>query len=178
MRLGGLGIATVNIRGWDGSAWQNLPVQDATTPNLRVAIYDGTSRAAVLAGSSDNRPATYVGLLTQSFVYGFDGTDWDRLRSDPNMHLNVNIGGLANLAHGQVTVSDAATVIKAANSSRKTLTIKNIGANTVYLGGSGVTTSNGFKLTADEGLSDIRSTTGIYGVCASGESTTVCYWEE
>ena len=178
MRLGGLGIATVNVRGWDGAAWQNLMVQSVDYKNLRVCVYDGGACTTVFTANLDNRSTTSGGLVTNSFLYGFDGTDWDRLRSDPNMHLNVNMGGLASLSHGQVAMSATATSVKAANANRKTLTIKNVGAKDVYLGGSGVTTTNGFKLAAGEGLSDIRSTTDIYGVCASGETTPVCYWEE
>ena len=75
-------------------------------------------------------------------------------------------------------MSATATSVKAANANRKALTIKNVGTKDVYLGNSTVTTSNGFKLAAGEGLSDIRSTAAIYGICASGESTTVCFWEE
>ena len=178
MRLGGLGIATVNIRAWDGSAWQNLKVESATNPNLRVAIYDGDTLAKTRNGNVDGVASAVAGLVSIAFTYGFNGTSWDRIRSDPNKHLNINIGGLANLAHGQVTIGSAATEIKAANTSRKALTIKNVGAVDVYIGGSGVTTANGFKLGSGEALSDIRSTAAIYGIRAADGAGTICYWEE
>ena len=178
MRLGGLGVATVNIRGWDGSAWQKLRVEEATNPNLRAAIYDGANKVPTLTGESDGRATTTRGLVTQTFLYGFNGTSWDRLRSDPSKHLDVNMGGLANLAHGQVTIGATATMIKAANTSRKALTIKNVGAVDVYIGGSGVTTANGFKLESGEAVSDIRSTAAIYGIRATDGAGTVCFWEE
>ena len=178
MRLGGIGIATVNIRAWDGATWRNLQVYSGTYPNLRVALYETINAARVFAGNIDGRAATSSGLCTQSFIYGFNGVDWDRIRSDANEHLNVNIGGLAALSYGQVLVDHTISLIKAAKSARKAITIKNIGTETVYVGGAVVTIGNGFKLEAGEALNDIRTTTGIYGVCASGKSTTVCFWEE
>ena len=178
MRLGGIGIATVNVRAWDGSTWQNLPVQSSTYPNLRVALYHNADTVDVFTGVSDAREATKSGLCTQSYIYGFNGSNWDRMRSDPNKHLDVNIGGLVNLAHSQASISATKTTIKAANTNRKALTIKNIGTNDVYIGGTTVTAANGFKLGPGEALCDIRTTAEICGICATGETTKVCYWEE
>ena len=178
MRLGGIGIATVNIRAWDGSTWRNLPVHTDTHPNLRVALYDAGLSTRTFSGSADGKSVAATGLCTQSFLYGFNGVSWDRLRSDANMHLCVNIGGLATLNHGQVTVGSTATAIRAVNASRKAITVKNIGASAVYLGGTVVTVGNGFKLEAGEALNDIRTTAGVRGICATGETTKVCYWEE
>ena len=178
MRLGGIGIATVNIRAWDGATWQNLPVQSSTYPNLRVTLYRDADTVTIFTGNSDNKEATKSGLCTQSFIYGFNGSSWDRIRSDPNKHLNVNIGGLANLAHSQMFMTGTRDTIKAANTSRKALTIKNIGTKDIYIGGTGVTVANGFKLGPGEALCDIRTTAEICGVCVTGETTKVCYWEE
>ena len=111
-------------------------------------------------------------------IRGWDGAAWQNLRSDANMHLDVNIGGLASLAHGQVTIGSTATMIKAANTSRKAITIKNIGAVDVYIGNSGVTTSNGYKLASNAVSPEIRSTAAIYGIRAADGAGTVCYWEE
>ena len=178
MRLGGIGIATVNVRAWDGSTWQNLLVYSSSYPNLRVSISETTEVARVIGGGMDGKSVTTAGVCTQSFLYGFNGVSWDRLRSDPNKHLDVNIGGLANLAHGQVAMSATRATIKAANTSRKTLTTKNIGAKDVYIGDTTVTTLNGFKLGPGEALCDIRTTSEVCGICAGGETTTVCFWEE
>ena len=178
MRLGGIGIATVNIRAWDGATWQNLLVQSSSYPNLRVALYDAAGMAYIFPSSMDGRDVACAGLCTESFLYGFNGSSWDRIRSDPNKHLNVNIGGLANLAHSQVAMSATRATIKAANTSRKTLTIKNIGAKDVYIGNIDVTTANGFPLGPGEAVCDIHTTTEICGICADGETTTVCFWEE
>lgn len=156
MRIGGIGIATVNVRGWDGSAWQNVkvaaPLSDGATPDRLLHV--------------------------DSYLHGYNGTTWDCLRTDNNKHLIVNIGGRSYLSHGQVSVSATATLIKAANTNRKALTIKNIGANDVDLGWSNVTFGTGFRLAAGEALSDIRTTAAIYGICNTGLTSTVCYWEE
>jgi len=178
VRIGGIGIATVNIRGWDGSAWQNVRVQSAANLNLRTTIYYGTTPAQVYGAAADGLDNSIYGVSVHAHLSGFNGTTWDRLRSDPNYHLDVNIGGLANLAHAQVAMSSTRATIKASNTSRKAITIKNIGAGDVYIGNTAVTTANGFKLAPGEALSDIRTTAEVDGICAAGVTTTVCYWEE
>ena len=178
MRLGGMGIATVNLRAYDGASWHNLRLQSSTHHHLRVTVTDSDYMANVKHWNSDGLSTIICGLVALAGLYGFNGATWDRIRSDPNKHLNVNIGGLAALNHGQVNVGSTATSIRAANLARKAITIKNIGASAVYLGGSGVTTGNGFKLEAGEALNDIRTTAEIRGICAGGETTKVCFWEE
>ena len=178
MRLGGIGIATVNVRAWDGATWRNLQVYSAAHPNLRVTVYKDDAAAQVMSGEYEDRAVTTLGVCTQSFLYGFSGTGWNRLRSDPSRHLLVNIGGLESRAYGQIDMSHTVTTIRAANSARKAITIKNIGAEAVYVGGPFVTISDGFKLGAGEALSVIRSTTLLCGVCAANKTSRVCYWEE
>jgi len=178
MRIGGIGIATVNARGWDGSAWQNLRVVGTITYGLRSAIYDDARGPAQVNIDDDGAARSINSLRTIALTHGFNGSSWDRLRSDPNYHLDVNIGGLANLAHAQVAMSSTRATIKAANTSRKAMCIKNIGTGDVCIGSTAVTTANGFKLAPGESLSDIRTTAEVDGICAAGVTTTVCYWEE
>ena len=72
----------------------------------------------------------------------------------------------ANFAPGQVSVATTATQIVAARSGRVTVTVENLGTSTVWLGGSGVTTTSGFSVGA--GLSLTVSFTGaLYGISAS-----------
>ena len=178
MRLGGMGIATVNLRAYDGVSWHNLRLQSSTHHHLRVSVTDTDYIAHVKHWNSDGLSTIICGLAALAGLYGFNGATWDRIRSDPNKHLNVNIGGLVNLAHSQLSISATKTTIKAANTGRKALIIKNIGAKDVYIGGTTVTTANGFPLGPGEALCDIRTTAEICGICAAGETTTVCFWEE
>jgi hypothetical protein len=62
----------------------------------------------------------------------------------------------------------AATLIVAANTSRKAVTLKNAGSVTVYLGASGVTTAAGSPLLAGESFSTERTSAALYGITASG----------
>jgi len=177
VRIGGIGIATVNARGWDGSAWQNLAVISAAFPQLKSSVCDPLSATVARVVTPADGASNLTALLSNAYLSAFNGSTWDRLRCDPSKHLDVNIGGLANLAYAQVSISTSATTIKAANTSRKAITIKNIGSVDVYLGNGSVTTANGYKLAPGEALSDIRTTAAIYGIVASG-SGSVCYWEE
>ena len=81
-------------------------------------------------------------------------------------------------AAGQVSVGTGATVIKAANTDRKYMVIKNIGANPVFIGGSGVTTGTGYSLAVNATLTmqESVSTAAVYGIVASG-TETVSYLE-
>lgn len=78
----------------------------------------------------------------------------------------------------QVAVGTGATVIKAANTSRKYLAIKNIGANPVFIGGSGVTTGTGYSLGVGVTLlmQESVTTAAVYGIVAGG-TETVSYLE-
>ena len=121
-----------------------------------------------------------VGGLTFSTVNlrGYDGAAWQSLKVDPSIHLLVNIGGLSALATSQVGMTDSATLILAANTSRKSASIKNIGANDVDIGLAGVTFGTGWRLKPGEALGDIRTTGLIRGICDTGLTSTVCTWEE
>ena len=71
----------------------------------------------------------------------------------------------------QVTITDTASVIVSANSYRN-IYLHNLGGGSIYLGGSNVTTSNGYKLDNGDKLSlIIGDTEALYGVAASGTHT-------
>jgi len=83
----------------------------------------------------------------------------------------------ATLNHNQVSIATTATVIVARSNNTGRTTIKNLHATEdVFLGGSGVTTSNGFPLEPGEAMS-IESMAAIYGIVASG-TATVAYFQE
>jgi len=70
------------IMGWDGSAWQRLPVESSANPNLRVGIYEGTNIAEVETSGSDGLSNITNQLITGAMKYGFNGTSWDRWRNN------------------------------------------------------------------------------------------------
>lgn len=71
----------------------------------------------------------------------------------------------------QVTITSTASVIVSANSYRN-IYLHNLGGGAIYIGGSNVTTSNGFKLDNGDKLSIIiGDVEALYGVAASGTHT-------
>jgi hypothetical protein len=71
----------------------------------------------------------------------------------------------------QVTITTTASIIVSAN-SYKNIYLHNLGAGAIYLGGSNVTTSNGYKLDNGDKLTlIIGDTEALYGVAASGTHT-------
>lgn len=84
--------------------------------------------------------------------------------------------GAANLANGQVALSTTAGTIKAANATRRSITITNLdGAITVYVGIATVTAANGMPLQPGQSIS-IDSVVLIQGLAASG-TPNVAYME-
>jgi hypothetical protein len=70
-----------------------------------------------------------------------------------------------------VTITTTASVIVSANSYRN-INLHNLGGGFIYIGGSNVTTSNGYKLDNGDKLSlIIGDTEALYGVAASGTHT-------
>lgn len=66
-----------------------------TAPMVGAVSYgwDGANfdRTVTFPGAADARNVTNTGLLSQSFGYGFNGTTWDRLRSDTTFGLDADV---------------------------------------------------------------------------------------
>jgi hypothetical protein len=80
--------------------------------------------------------------------------------------------GAMNFATAQANVGTAATLIVdmragPSGSGRVAVTIYNNGSATIYLGGAGVTTSNGLPLVAGASIT-INAMAAVYGIAASG----------
>ena len=74
----------------------------------------------------------------------------------------------------QVSVSDTPTLLVASTGFDQTVWLHNSGGGIVYLGDSGVTTSNRYKLdNGDKMQLLVGDHEGLYGVTASG-TNTVC----
>ena len=79
--------------------------------------------------------------------------------------------------NGQATVTSVVT-LRAANNSRKSITIKAVsGGGTLYIGSSAaVTTADGFEIKGGEALTFTKCTGAIYAIASS--STDVRFIEE
>ncbi len=121
--------------------------------------------------------------------YLYNGTSFDRVRGDTTYGMWVNIKAIpsvgvytttsSTIATNQVTVDTTAggIVIKASNASRKSIIIRNQGLVDMYIGPTGVTSSNGLLIKAGESITLDRNTAAIYGITAA-TSTTAGYLEE
>ena len=80
------------------------------------------------------------------------------------------VQSIGRLASTSTTVGTTATAIPATGmTGRLSVSIKNNGAATVYLGPSTVTTDNGYPLAAGAEISlDANANCPIYGIVASG----------
>lgn len=79
------------------------------------------------------------------------------------------------VASAAVTVADTATVVAAVSAGRRRFIIKNPGSTTVYIGGSNVSTTNGFPLrqydtfeVVQANSSDTSAKQAYYGIVATG----------
>ena len=79
----------------------------------------------------------------------------------------------------QVDMSSNVILIKASNVNRTSITICNIGSNTVYIGNtSSVASTTGKRMQSNECITMDRNFGVIYGVCAAGLTSKVDYLEE
>lgn len=121
--------AFAKVQAYDGTNWQNLLVQSADYKNLRVSVFSDNLRAQVHDGTVDGRSTANRGLITQTYLYGFNGSSWDRLRCDGHKHLYVATGFASTYATGTTTDSwaNALEWTGAMNYLHKTIIIKNTG---------------------------------------------------
>ena len=71
----------------------------------------------------------------------------------------------------QVSVGTTATLLVAASTFDQTVWIHNSGG-ALYIGGSNVTTANGYKLDTDDKMElPVGDNEGLYGIVASGTNT-------
>ena len=68
------------------------------------------------------------------------------------------------LAHGTISVAVTATLVVGANTDRTYVIVRNVATNDIYIGGSGVTTSNGYLLRPNDSLIIVLDTTAVYAV--------------
>ena len=118
----------------------------------------------------------FVGSLLAANLYAAG-----QEQSNPYIQwFRTSVGTAINV--GQVGMTQTAAVIKAAPATghyRYSIVIRNLDtANTVYLGEASVTSGTGLPLKAGEGISLDRNMAAIYGICGTGLTATVAYFEE
>ena len=78
----------------------------------------------------------------------------------------------------QIAVDDTATIILPAESAGiKESEVTNTGDNIIYIGGSGVTISDGHRLMPDESKSFSFYSGDLYGICDTGLTSSVSYFK-
>lgn len=116
-------------------------------------------------------------LLTGGMYYDPVGGTWNRQRGDTT-GAHVVAKGTGTIATGQVSVTNAATLIAAARSGRGRITITTTAATVLYVGKSDVSTITGLYIEAAAGASlTLDTSAAVYGIVASG-TLTVSYLEE
>lgn len=117
------------------------------------------------------------GFGTRSVFLGFEDDSGESANSD----LVVALGNSSVISTGQVNVPTTAggTVIKAANTSRKRITLKvpETATEAVFIGNTGLTASNGHRLGPGDAIV-LNTTAAIYGITATGTVNGVSYLEE
>ena len=109
--------------------------------------------------------------VTCAFNNGHINDDRLNITSSIAVTGNVSIAG-STLTAGQVSVTNAAVQIKAANTARYGIIIKNPSTNTadVFIGIAGVTTATGIVLSVGESI-NIPNTAAVFGIHAAATET-------
>jgi len=167
------GIGAFSLYLYDGNNFDRA--RGDTTYGLDV---DVTRMPAIVGDKtpSDSYSNPTDAIPSWSFIGIWNGSTWDRAKGTGGA-LNVSTTTSSSISTGQVSVGTLATIIVASNSSRRSVIIRNQGATDMYIGNSGVTTSNGLLIKAGESIFLDRNTAAIYGIVSSG-STTAGYLQE
>lgn len=141
------------------------------------------SGGAVVA--TDEVTDTTLGTVQVQYVKIMDGTINGTTKNpvDATYGLKVDASRVsgtvtvvergATIAHGQVSVTTSAASFIASSTTRRSLTIQNLGTDYVYLGASGITANNGIRLAPGQTfVLDKSPNAQVYAIAASG--TQVC----
>ena len=125
-----------------------------------VADDDVNSGNPVLIGS-----VAYAATLSALSATG----DRGNLASDVYRRIHVNDSANIAASSTATSIADTATLVATALAGRKKMTIQNLSSSDIYLGGSGVTTSNGLLLKKGDSYTEaIGAGCALYGIVASG----------
>ncbi len=122
---------------------------------------------------------------TPSSTTSTDG-DYQNLKSDSTGHLyvkhtdaidTVSLG--ATIDSGSVSVTTSAAVVKAADATRRSLVLTNLGSDYVFIGDAAVALNTGIRLAPAQALTlDKSPTAAVYAIATSGTQTVAWFTEE
>lgn len=107
--------------------------------------------------------------VTATFIVaksGFNGSGLE-LNAPPARQLVTSAIG-TTISAAAVSVTNAATLIAAADATRQSVIVQNLGAADIYLGGSGVTAAAGLKVASGAALAIDKTTAALYGITSAG----------
>lgn len=153
------------------SAWVNLRINDQLRGPIKVQeglMLSGARFSRVFA-SCDAQAGEWIDI-----VYAAETKLGLRVENPASQFASVSLEPGSSFTHDTVTVGVAATLIKAANTSRKSITIQAFGGP-IYIGGAAVAVADGFYLAAGSSVK-LSNTAAVYGI--AGANTDVRYFEE
>jgi len=156
----------------------NLDVRDLAQTQDNVKVGDGTSFIDIDTAPTDGETNGGKRLLhTEAWLWGYNGTSWDRLRSDQTNGLDVDVTRLPSLVAGNANIGDVdvATVPAPLSTSgggteaaalRVTIATDSTGVVSVD--------DNASSLTVDATDLDIRNLTHVSDSVNIGDGTDLC----
>lgn len=147
------------------------------------AILDGVIKLALTVGTNALIPLRYNNKVVAEFerirlewtaqsdtvavILLADGPS-SLVADTPNPKQLVTSALGATLASAAVTVGTTEVALTAADTSRFSVTIQNLGGADIYIGPTGVTTSSGLKVAANGGVLTLdKQTAAVYGISGS-----------
>lgn len=113
--------------------------------------------------------AAQPGLTVIVFASMQDGGDGVQVEAPPSQQLVSSAVG-TTITGSQVAIGTSAVMIQSALSTRQRFTLRNRGSATVYLGGPGVTTANGFALDPGETITIDGTTCAIWAISSAANT--------
>ena len=129
---------------------------------------------------ASGKTAVNTNLVVQDIEIGAveikDHTSTDRASVNSNNALKTIEEVPGTPYNNQFTVATAGTAVQLQTSANLSLTIKSLAANTglIYVGDSGVTSANGFELSAGDSVSIAVSQNNLIWIDASVSGEKVC----
>lgn len=153
----------------------NLDIRDLTHASDSVKVGDGTDFLAVNNDGSINAVVTATNLDIRDLTHASDsvkigdGTDFLAINTDGS--LNVASAAYDTVSSDAITVGTSAVELVAGSpvANRRYLLIQNISSNPIYIGASGVTTSNGVQIPKSGNLA-VDASQGVYAIAGTASN--------
>jgi hypothetical protein len=167
LKLAASGVSSTGsvVFGWfgstDGVTYENQ-LQGANV--LESVGFLGVGKVIIVRVRLTNVPAYWKFVVQNESGAAFDAT----IGNFSSIYAGIYDTNALALATSQVSVVTSATQLVPANSNRTALVVKNVGPDTIYIGGSSVTTLTGFPLEMG-GTLDLESfsSNALYGIVPS-----------